>query len=83
MHLAKQLRGRKLMVRFPDESVRFSPLSRPCRLWDSYIFLLNVYVEVSLAREQSRQSVSLTIELHILPRLGVCTVLLQPLSVSL
>jgi hypothetical protein len=78
MHLAKQLRGRKSMVRFPDESVRFSPLSRPCQLWDSYNFLLNVYVEVFLAREQS-----LTIELHILPRLGVCTVLLQPLSIPL
>jgi hypothetical protein len=55
----------------------------PCRLRDSYIFLLNVYDEVSLARVQSRQSVSLTIELHILPGLRFSTVLLQPLSVPL
>jgi len=71
------------MLRFPDESWRFSPLSRPCRLWDSYNFLLNVHVEVFLAREQSRQSVSLTIELYILPRLRVFIVQYHPLSISL
>jgi hypothetical protein len=71
------------MVRFPNESERFSPLSRPFQLWDLHSFLLNLYVEVFLARELSRQSVSLTIELHLLPRLGVCTLLHQPLSLPL